>query len=82
MEALGNISEESNLKLLDRFSNEKDGILYETCFLTKKLVEWRKATENGKLECMNLKKLRCTTNDPAPPYNFKREKQYANVELL
>ena len=44
VEALGNVSEENNLKLLDRFSEEKDGILYETCFLTQKLVEWRNAT--------------------------------------
>ena len=34
VEALGNVSEENNLRLLDRFADEKDGILYETCFLT------------------------------------------------
>ena len=82
VEALGNVSEENNLQLLDRFAEEKDGILYETCFLTQKLVEWKGATQNGKLESLNLSKLRCATNDPAPPYNFKREPKYADVKFL
>ena len=82
VEALGNVSKENNLKLLDRFADEKDGILYETCFLTQKLVEWRTATDNGKKECLNLSKLKYTTNDPAPPYNFKREPKYASVPFL
>ena len=82
VEALGNVSKENNLKLLDRFADEKDGILYETCFLTQKLVEWRNATQNGKLECLNLAKLKYTTNDPAPPFNFKREPQYKDINLL
>ena len=33
-EALGNVSNENNIALLDRFSEKKDGIIYETCFLT------------------------------------------------
>jgi deoxyhypusine monooxygenase len=82
VEALGNVSREDNLKLLERFSGEKDGILYETCFLAEKLVQWRTKTNNGKLECLNLSKLKFTTNDPAPPYNFKREPKYADLTLL
>jgi len=42
VEALGNLSMENSLKLLERFKDEKDEILYETCFLTKKLIEWNK----------------------------------------
>lgn len=82
VEALGNLSNENSLKLVERFEEEKDGILYETCFLMKKLIEWRVATDNGKTECLNLAKLRCSTNDPAPPFNFKREPKYADVKFL
>ena len=82
VEAYGNLDTEIALKLLERFSSEKDGILYETCFLTKKLVDWKKTSDNGKLECLNLSKLKFTTNDPAPPYNFKREPKYASIPLL
>jgi hypothetical protein len=40
VEAMGNIHEENTLKLLKKFENEKSEILYETCFLTTKLIEW------------------------------------------
>lgn len=82
VEALGNVSEESTMQLLERFADEQDSILYETVYLTKRLIEWKLATESGKTECINLAKLRYTTNDPAPPYNFKREPKYADLTLL
>jgi hypothetical protein len=40
IEALGNISQESALKMFDSFSSDKDDIVYETCYLTKRLYEW------------------------------------------
>ncbi|CDW84373.1 deoxyhypusine hydroxylase [Stylonychia lemnae] len=83
VEALGNINSENTLKLLKRFENETSEILYETCFLTIKLVEWREKTENGKTEGLNLSKLKFnTTNDPAPPFNFVREPKYKDIQLL
>ena len=44
VEALGNLNQDNTLKLLKKFENEPSDILYETCFLTLKLIEWRKAT--------------------------------------
>lgn len=73
VEALGNLSNEKTLQLVEKFSDEKEGILYETCFLTKRLIDWKLATENGKTEGIDLTKLSCSTNDPAPPYNIKKE---------
>lgn len=67
---------------MKRFENEQSDILYETCFLTIKLIEWKNATDNGKTEGLNLSKLKCSTNDPAPPYNFKREPKYKDVKFL
>jgi len=82
VEALGNISYSNTEKLLDRFTAEKDGMLYETCFLTKKLIEWRAATENGKTEGLDLTKLKCTTNDPAPPFNAVQDPRYGDIKFL
>lgn len=82
VEALGNINSENTLLLLKRFENEPSEILYETCFLTIKLIEWRNDTENGKTEGLNLAKLKFTTNDPAPPFNFLKEPKYNDVEHL
>ncbi|TNV77032.1 hypothetical protein FGO68_gene13979 [Halteria grandinella] len=82
VEALGNLNQDNTFKLLERFNQERDGILYETCFLTKKLIEWKKETDNGKSEGLNLSKLRCSTNDPAPPFNYKRRPEYASIPYL
>jgi len=82
VEALGNISHENTFKLLERFTQERDGILYETCFLTKKLIEWRADTDNGKLEGIDLTKLKCSTNDPAPPFNKVKDPRYSDVAFL
>lgn len=57
-------------------------MLYETCFLTKNLVEWKKATDNGRSEGLDLTKLKCATNDPAPPFNYKKEPKYADIAYL
>lgn len=42
VEALGNMDDENTLKLLKKFENEQSSILYETCYLTIKLIEWNK----------------------------------------
>lgn len=76
VEALGNLDQENTLKLLKKFENEPSEILYETCFLTIKLIEWNKATDHGKSEGLNLQKLKFTTNDPAPPFNYIKEEKY------
>ena len=70
VEALGNLNNDNTLRLLDRFKDSKNGLLYETCFLTKKLLEWNKETFCGKTEFLDLKKLKFSTNDPAPPFNY------------
>jgi deoxyhypusine monooxygenase len=41
VEALGNLNQENTLRLLKRFENEPSEILYETCYLTTKLIEWK-----------------------------------------
>lgn len=82
VEALGNISYDNTYKLLERFTEEKDGILYETCFLTKRLIEWKKETDNGKSEGLDLTKLKCSTNDPAPPFNYEKDPKYADLAFL
>ena len=67
---------------MKKFENEQSEILYQTCFLTTRLIEWRKETENGKSEGLNLSKLKFSTNDPAPPFNFVREPKYKDVKYL
>lgn len=82
VEALGNLNSENTLKLLKKFENEPSEILYETCFLTIKLIEWKKETNNGQTEGLNLSKLKFSTNDPAPPFNFVREPKYKDIKYL
>ena len=41
VEALGNLNQANTLKLLKKFENEPSEILYETCDLTIKLIEWK-----------------------------------------
>ena len=82
VEALGNLNQENTLRLLKKFEDEPSDILYETCFLTIKLIEWKKATDNGKSEGLNLSKLKFSTNDPAPPFNFVREPKYSDPKYL
>jgi hypothetical protein len=49
-------------------------MLYETVFLAKELINWNKATDNGKSEGIDFKQLVYKTNDPAPPFNIQEEK--------
>ena len=70
VEGLGNMSQEKTLDLLKKYEDHKSTMLYETCFLAKELISWKKATENGKTEGIDFKKLVYKTNDPAPPYSL------------
>jgi len=76
------LNQENTIKLLKKFENEQSEILYQTCFLTTRLIEWKKDTENGKSEGLNLSKLKFSTNDPAPPFNFIRDPNYSEVKFL
>jgi deoxyhypusine monooxygenase len=82
VEALGNMNDDNTLKLLKKFENEQSSILYETCYLTIKLIEWNKETKQGETEGLDLTKLKFTTNDPAPPFNYEKEPKYKDVKLL
>ena len=71
VEALGNLDDENAGKLLEKYenANHKDSqMLYETCFLAQKLINWRVETENGKEEGLDFTTLNYKTNDPAPPF--------------
>jgi deoxyhypusine monooxygenase len=45
-------------------------------------MEWKQQTDNGKKEGLNLGKLKFTTNDPAPPFNYMNEAKYKDVPYL
>ena len=46
------------------------------------MIKWNKDTDQGKSENIDLKKLKFTTNDPAPPFNYLEKKEYADVDFL
>jgi len=46
------------------------------------LIKWNKETEKGKLEGIDLTKLKFKTNDPAPPYNYKQDSKFRDVAYL
>ena len=39
-------------------NDEKDAILFESCYITKREIEWKNATENGKTEGLDMKALK------------------------
>jgi len=48
----------------------------ETCELARAQIVWMKETDAGASEKLDLTKLMVTTNDPAPPFNYKVEEKY------
>ena len=83
-EALGNLNETNSLWLLQKFENRDKGIVWspmvrETCELARDLITWNKKTDFGKSEQLDLQSLKFTTNDPAPPFNYKVDKKYADI---
>ena len=81
-EALGNLNQETTWELFKKFDNDESTLILETNYLAKKLMQWKTATENGKTEGIDKMKLKFTTNDPAPIWNFEAEPKYADVKFL
>lgn len=81
-EALGNINSDNNITLLERFLNYEDDIIKETCEISVDNLNWMKNTENGKTEGLDKLELIYHTNDPAPPFNYKNEERYKNIESI
>ena len=84
MEALGNLAQENTWKYLEQYKNVagEGNIIYDTCFLAAKLMEWKKTTQMGKTEGLDKIKQRFEGKDPAPIYNFKENAKYADVKFL
>jgi deoxyhypusine monooxygenase len=84
VESMGNLSEENTIALLDRFKGEDDDdkILYESCYLMRCLIEWRKTTENGKTEGLDMNSLKTESLNPSPPFNYLEDKKYGDVNYL
>jgi hypothetical protein len=58
-------------------------MVIETCELAQAMLNWKKETNCGKTEGLDLSKLKFTTNDPAPPFNYKDyPEKYGKVEQL
>ena len=70
VEALGNLSQEHTISLLERFKDQTKTceMIYQTTFLATSLIEWNKSTDFGKSEGVDMKARKFKTNDPAPPY--------------
>ena len=79
VESMGNINHENSMTLLERFRDEKDAILYESCYIALKQMEWKKATENGKSEGLDMATLKTQSQNPSPPFNYIKESKYADV---
>jgi deoxyhypusine monooxygenase len=86
VEALGNLNDSASLQLLEKYSNdpnkEKSEMVIETCELALDLLKWNEATECGKTEGIDLKKIKFVTNDPAPPFNYTDNAEYRDVAHL
>ena len=48
-------------------------MVLETCELAQDQIKWSKETDKGKTENLDMTKLKFTTNDPAPPFNYKQD---------
>jgi deoxyhypusine monooxygenase len=81
-EALGNISSENNLTLLEKFLDYDEEIIKETCEISVENINWIKATNDGETEGLNKLKLIYHTNDPAPPFNFKTNPLYSDIQSI
>lgn len=81
-EALGNISSDNNVLLLERFLNYEDDIIKETCEISVENINWMKKTNNGESEGLDKVQLVYHTNDPAPPFNFKMDSNYSTLEKI
>ena len=57
-------------------------MVLETCELAQDQIKWSKETDKGKTENLDMTKLKFTTNDPAPPFNYKQDEKYKDVNFL
>lgn len=83
VEGYANLNTDNIQKLLHQFKGVDDELIGETCELALELNKWNEETKNGETEGIDLKKLKHSTNDPAPPYNIAgEEEKYRDVEWL
>jgi hypothetical protein len=85
VEALANMSNYDSLGLLKKFEaadSPHTEVVRETVELARDLLCWKKDTEDGKSEGIDLTKMRIKTNDPAPPFNYWQLEEYKSVENL
>lgn len=71
--------------LLQKFEGQHTDVsrmVKETCDLARDLIDWNNSTDMGKSENLDLSTLVFKTNDPAPPFNYKDQTEYANIETL
>jgi len=78
-EAMGNLCQENSKKLMEKFTDKDNSLVWETCYLSKKKIDWAKETNNGETEGIDLTKLKIKTNDPSPPFNHLKEEKYSNI---
>ena len=75
IEALGNMNNENTIRLIEKYKDERSEIsalVMETCGLAQALITWKKETNSGEEEGMDLKRLKFNrTHDPAPPFNYR-----------
>lgn len=81
-EALGNINSENNLKLLEKFLNYEEEVIKETCEISVENINWMKSTNEGETEGLKKIDLVYRTNDPAPPFNFKNNPLYSDIQNI
>lgn len=83
-EALGNICNNNNVELLNKFSKYEDEIIKETCLLSLENVKWLNETNKGQTEGLNHESdcKMYNTNDPAPPFNYVKYKEYSDLNNL
>ena len=74
-EALGNIDFENNRILLEKFLNSEHEIIQETCEIAVENLNWMK-------KGFSKVDLNYKSNDPAPPFNYKLNPEYANLKNL
>ena len=69
--------------MLEKFSDNRESVIYETCDLARELIRWNEETERGRTEGLDLAALVYPTNDPAPPFPVHTEpEKYRDVEKM
>ena len=82
VEGYANLNSDNIESLLEKFAGIDDSLIGETVELALKLNKWQEETKMGESEGLDLKKLKHTSNDPAPPYSPENDENYKSVEWL